>query len=215
MAWGRKGPTWIWQALRFHIEKVLLECSLWFTTSAETFARDGFNERAQNGQRVSVRSPVGAPDNRGVGNVLAEKRGEVRAIVSKFGLKPVRPSLLGVRRANRGVEGGVRIAEGRGEDVSGPEIGARDEAKNLCLDSAVAGLSRGLHKCSDRVVAAGGLAQGTAGGVGGACVQGSRLAGTRHRFTGPGAAQAQANRINVLFRLQDGRVVRVQAHIQV
>ena len=39
------------------------------------FARDRFTERAKNGQRVSVRSPVGVPDNRGVGNVLAEKRG--------------------------------------------------------------------------------------------------------------------------------------------
>ena len=56
-----------------------------------------------------------------------------------------------------------------------------------------------MHKCSDRVVAASGLAQGTAGGVGGACVQGSRLAGsTRHLFTRPSAAQ-------------HGPVVRVEA----
>ena len=52
----------------------------------------------KKGQRVSVESPVGAPENRGAGNVLAEKRGEVWAIVSEFGLKPglraVRPSLL-------------------------------------------------------------------------------------------------------------------------
>ena len=48
--------------------------------------------------------------------------------------------------------------------------------------------------------------------MGGACVQGSWLAGsTRYRFTGPGAAQAQANRVNVLFGLQHGPVVRVEA----
>ena len=46
-----------------------------------------------------------------------------------------------------------------------------------------------MHKCRDRVEATRGL------GVGGACVQGSRLAsGTRHRFTGSGAAQTQAHR---------------------
>ena len=72
---------------------------------------------------------MGAPDDRGVGNVLAEKRGEVWATVGKFGLKPglcaARPS-LGVRRADRNVEGGVRVSEGRGEDVGGPEVSARD-----------------------------------------------------------------------------------------
>ena len=83
----------------------------------------------------------------------------------KTGLRAVRLSLLGVWRANRHVEVGVRVVEGRGEDVSGPEICAEDEARNLSLGGAVAGLSRGVHKCSDRVVATGGLAQGTAGGV--------------------------------------------------
>ena len=45
------------------------------------FARHGFTERAHNGQSVSMRSTVGAPDDRGVGNVLAEKRREVWAVV--------------------------------------------------------------------------------------------------------------------------------------
>ena len=36
-----------------------------------TFARNGLNERAQNSQCVSMRSPVGTPDNRRVGDVLA------------------------------------------------------------------------------------------------------------------------------------------------
>ena len=147
---------------------------------------------------------------------MAKKRGEVWAVVGKFGFTPglcaVRPRLLGVRRADRDVEGGVRVAKGRGEDVSGSEVSARNETGNLSLGSAVTGLSRNVHKCSDRVVAAGGLAHGATGGVGGACVQGSRLAGsTKHRFTGSGAAQEQSYRVNVLHRLQHSSVMRVEA----
>ena len=37
------------------------------------FARDGFAEKAQNGQRVRVRSPIGTPHDRGVGDVLAKE----------------------------------------------------------------------------------------------------------------------------------------------
>ena len=74
------------------------------------------------------------------------------ATVSKFG---TRSSLLGVRRADRDVEGSVRVAEGGGEDVGGPEIGGRDEARDLTLGGAVAGLRSSVNKCSDRVVAAG------------------------------------------------------------
>ena len=68
------------------------------------FARNGVAERAQNGQRVGMRSPVGAPDNWGVRDVLAEKSGQVGPIVLKFGLDPglsaVNTSLGGVRGAN-------------------------------------------------------------------------------------------------------------------
>ena len=42
-----------------------------FSRGDVAFARDGFAERAQNGQRVGVRSPIGTPHNRGVGDVLA------------------------------------------------------------------------------------------------------------------------------------------------
>ena len=44
------------------------------------FARYGFAERAQNGQRVGVRSPVGAPDDWGVGDVLTKKSSQVGAV---------------------------------------------------------------------------------------------------------------------------------------
>ena len=51
------------------------------------FARDGFAKRAQNGQRVGVRSPIGTPHDRGVGDILTKKSRQVRAIVFKFGLE--------------------------------------------------------------------------------------------------------------------------------
>ena len=73
-----------------------------------------------------MRSAVGAPDHLGVGNVLAEMRGGVWAVVGEFGFVPglcaVGPGLLGVRRADRDVEGGVGVAKGGGEDVGGSEL---------------------------------------------------------------------------------------------
>ena len=116
----------ICRALRLHISSVMLECNLWKTTSAEAMLRlrDGFAERAQNGQRVGVRSPIGTPHNRGVGDVLAKKGSQVGAIVFEFGLHPglgaVGASLQGVRGADGHVQCGVGVAQGRGEDVSGP-----------------------------------------------------------------------------------------------
>ena len=66
----------ICRALRLHISRVMLECNLWendFSRGNVAFARDGFAERAQNGQRVGVRSSIGTPHDRGVGDVLAKK----------------------------------------------------------------------------------------------------------------------------------------------
>ena len=51
--------------------------------------------------------------------------------------------------------------------AGGREVSATDDG-NLILGSAVAGLSHSERKCSDRVVAAGGFAQRTTGGAGGA-----------------------------------------------
>ena len=48
-----------------------------FSRGDVAFARDGFAERAQNGQRVGVRSPIGTPHNRGVGDILAKKGSQV------------------------------------------------------------------------------------------------------------------------------------------
>ena len=54
---ARGQHDWIWRALRFHISKVRLECSLWNTTSAETKVRlramELLRER-KNGQSVLV-----------------------------------------------------------------------------------------------------------------------------------------------------------------
>ena len=88
------------------------------------FARNGFAERAQNGQRVGVRSPVGAPDDWGVRDILTKKGGQVGAIMLKFGLDPglgaVNTSLGSVRGADGDIQCRKGVAQSRGEDVSGP-----------------------------------------------------------------------------------------------
>ena len=48
------------------------------------FARGGFAERAQNGQRVRVRSPIGTPHDRGVGDVLAKEGSQVGPLCSSL-----------------------------------------------------------------------------------------------------------------------------------
>ena len=106
------------------------------TTSAEAKLRlramDLLRERKTVNVSVSVRSPIGAPHDRVVGNVLAKKRGEVRAVMGEFGLVPglraIRASLLSVRGANGDAEGGVGVTKG-GSDVRGSQIGARDEPR--------------------------------------------------------------------------------------
>ena len=71
------------------------------------FARDGFAERAQNGQRVGVRSPVGAPNDWGVGD-LAKESSQVRAVTLQLGRHPglcaVSASLQSVRSTDGHVE---------------------------------------------------------------------------------------------------------------
>ena len=93
------------------------------------------------------------------------------------------------------------LPRGGGEDVNGPEVSARDEARNLGLSSVVTGLSS-VDDGGDRVVTAGGLAQGAAGGVSSARVQELVLA-----FAGLGALHAQSDRVDVLLGLQHSSVV--------
>ena len=84
-----------------------------FSRGDVAFARDGFAERAQNGQRVRVRSSIGTPHDRGVGDVLAKKGSQVGAIVFEFGLHPglgaVGASLQSVWRADGHVQCGAGV----------------------------------------------------------------------------------------------------------
>ena len=175
----------------------------------------------RTGQRVSVRSLIGTPHDRGVGNVLTEEGRKVWAVVCGFGvvsgLRAVGASLLGVRGTDRDVKGGVGGAQCRGEDIRGPQVSARDEPRDLRLGRAVAGLSRCVYQRGDRVVPARSFAHRAAGGVGRARVQGSGLASsTKHWFIKPSAAQAQADRVNVLLALHHCTMMRVYApHIHV
>ena len=182
-----------------------------FSRGDVAFARDGFAERAQNGQRVRVRSPIGTPHHLGVGDVLAEKGSQVGAIVFEFGLHTglgaVGASLQGVRRADGHVEGCVGVAQGRGEDVNGPQVRARDEARHLHLRGVVGRVDERGHG----IATARGLAQGAAGGVRRARVQNATVAGgTSDGFRGPSTAQAEADRVNVLIGIQGRAMARVE-----
>ena len=74
--------------------------------------------------------------------------------------------LLGVRGADQDVEG-----SSGSEEVGGPEIGPKDEVRDLSLGGVVAGLGSSVNNCGGRVVVVGGLAQGAASSVGSACAK--------------------------------------------
>ena len=175
------------------------------------FARDGFAERAQNGQRVGVRSPVGTPNDWGVGDVLAKESSQVRAVTLQLGrhpgLRAVSASLQSVRRTDGHVERRVGVAQGRGENIRRSQIGAWDEAGNIHLGGVVTLLRSRVQEGGDSVVTTSGLAQGAAGGVRCSRVQDARVAGgTGDGLSRPGAAQTEADRVDILIGLQ-GRAV--------
>ena len=68
----------------------------------------------------------------------------------KFGLDPglgaVNTSLGSVRGANGDIQGSVGIAQSRGEDVSGPQVRARNEARNLHFRDVIALLCGCMQK---------------------------------------------------------------------
>ena len=72
----------ICRALRFLFSKVMLECSFWNTTSAETKLRPrAIVLRERKTVKVSWWGrPQALPNDRGVGHVLSEKGRKVRAI---------------------------------------------------------------------------------------------------------------------------------------
>ena len=113
-----------------------------FSRSNVAFARDGFAERAQNGQRVGVRSPMGTPHDRGVGDVLSKEGSQVGTVMFQFGLYPglcaVGASLQSVRGADGHIQRRVGITQSRGEDVSWSQVRARDEPGYLRLRGVIA-----------------------------------------------------------------------------
>ena len=75
------------------------------------------------------------------------------------GLGAVSASLQSVRRADGHVERCVGVAQGRGEDVSAPQVRARDEARYLHLRGVVALLCGRVDERGDGIVTARGLAR--------------------------------------------------------
>ena len=112
-----------------------------------------------------------------------------------------------MRRTDGHVERRVGVAQGRGEDISRSQVSAWDEAGNLHLGGVVTLLRSRVQEGGDSVVTTSGLAQSTAGGVRCPRVQDARVAGgTGDGLSGRGAAQAKADRVDILVGLQ-GRAV--------
>ena len=137
------------------------------------------------------------------------------AVVFQLGLHPglsaVSASLQSVRRADGHVERGVGVAQGRGEDVCGPQVRAGDEARYLHFRGVVALLSGCVNEGGDGVVSTRGLTQGAAGGVRRARVQDAGVAGgAGDGFRGPCTAQTKADRVNVLVSIQGRAMARIE-----
>ena len=112
------------------------------------------------------------------------------ATVRTFGLVSGLRAILGMRGADRDVNGCAGVAQGRGEDIRRPQVGARDEPRDLHLSRAVKGLSCCVYQRGDRVVSARGLAYRATGCVCRVRVEGPVLAGrARHGFAWPSAAR--------------------------
>ena len=72
---------------------------------------------------------MGTPHDRGVGDVLAQEGGKVWAIMSQFGLvsglRAIGTSLMSVGGADRDVQGGVGVTQGRGEHIRRSRVAGR------------------------------------------------------------------------------------------
>ena len=153
-----------------------------------TFARNGFAERSQNSQRVSVRSPMGTPHDRGAGNVLTKEGGKVRAKRREFGLvsglRADMASLLSMRGTDRDVDGGAGVAQGGGEDVGRSVPRMRPGTSISAVQCPPRSRSRGRRLCP---------------GI---------RSGRQHKARVP---LAQADRVDRHLGLHHSTVVRVQA----
>ena len=198
----------------------MLGCSFWNTTSAETKLRLRAMdlERAQNVQSALVGSHIGAPNCGCAGNVLSQEGGEGAGnSVQVWPRAWIECSLgqLAVRAESRSrCPGRCTSCRGRRRTSAGLRS-VRGMRPGTSVSAVWSQISSGVNECVDCLVAAGGLAQGATGGVGGVRVQGAGLAGgTGYGFAGLGAPQAQADRINVLLGLSTDHVCGLSRHSQ-
>ena len=136
-------------------------------------------------------------------------------MVLMFGLDPrlsaVSTSLRGMRGADGDIQGSVGVAQGRGEDVCGPQVRARDETGNLHFSSVITLLRCCMQEGRDGVVSPCGLPKGAARGVRCTRIQNARVTGgASDGFHGASATQAKTDRINVLVGFQNQTVTRVE-----
>ena len=136
-------------------------------------------------------------------------------IVLKFGLdrrlSAVSTSLRRVRGTDGDIQGSVGVAQGRGEDVCGPQVRARDETGNLHFSGVIALLCCCVQEGRDGVVSPRSLPKSAAGGVRRTRVQDARFAGgASDGFNGTRAAQTKADRVNVLVSFQNRAVARIE-----
>ena len=111
------------------------------------------------------------------------------ATVGEFGL------VSGLQRggSRSRCQGHCRSCQGGGENISRPQVSAKDEPRDLHLDRAVTRLGCCVYQRSVRVVSTRDLAHRAARRVSRARVQGSGLTGcTRHEFARPSGAQAES-----------------------
>ena len=133
----------------------------------------------------------------------------------KFRLDPrlsaVSASLRRVRGADGDIQGSVGVAQGRGEDVCGPQVRARDETGDLHFSGMIALLCCCVQEGRDSVVSLRSLPKSAARGVRCTRVQDARVAGgAGDGFNGTRAAQTKADRVNVLVSFQNRAVARIE-----
>ena len=136
-------------------------------------------------------------------------------VVLEFGLDPrlsaVSTSLRRVRGADGDIQGSVDVAQGRGEDVCGRQVRAKDETGNLHFSSVIALLCCCVQEGRDGAVSPRSLPKSAAGGVRCTRVQDARVAGgASDGLHGTRAAQTKADRVDVLVSFQSHAVARIE-----
>ena len=118
-----------------------------------------------------------------------------------------------MRGADGDIQGSVGVAQGRGEDVCGPQVRARDETGNLHFSSVIALLRCCMQEGRDGVVSPCGLPNGRSRRPCAATrIQDARVAGgASDGFHGASATQTKdTDRIDVLVGFQNQTMARVE-----